>query len=316
LNTNQENDYVQSINRVMNYIEENLGKELTLPDLAAVSGFSQYHFHRIFTAMTGETLFAFIQRLRLEKAATLLCDARANHSITLLAVDLGFSSPSVFSRTFKARFGCSPSQWQNRCRKQNQIESKLSQLLRKTGHAEKDNLRYAVATPLGEKQTQRRKSMQTEVSIQEIPQTTVAYIRYIGPYAGDKELFEGLYSKISSWAQARDIQFESSYVIYHDDPSITEETKLRISVCIPIAADVQVSGEFGKMHIGGGKYAVGRFSLSPDQFGEAWSYMCGQYLPTSGWRPADSVPFERYSSCSEETPGKLLVDICIPVEPA
>ncbi len=43
--------------------------------LARVANFSMYHFHRMFTAMTGESLNRFIQRLRVEKAATLLVNS-------------------------------------------------------------------------------------------------------------------------------------------------------------------------------------------------------------------------------------------------
>jgi len=59
--------YRSRINLAVDYIERNLGRDFALEEIAAVAGFSKYHFHRIFHTFTGETLFQFIQRLRLEK---------------------------------------------------------------------------------------------------------------------------------------------------------------------------------------------------------------------------------------------------------
>jgi AraC family transcriptional regulator len=63
--------YRGRINTAVDYIERNLNQDFSLDQIAAVAGFSKYHFHRIFYTFTGESLFQFIQRLRLEKAATL-----------------------------------------------------------------------------------------------------------------------------------------------------------------------------------------------------------------------------------------------------
>ena len=65
-------DYQSRINRVVDYVEKQLSKNFTLDELAQIAHFSKFHFHRIFYSLMGETLFRFIQRLRLEKAAGLL----------------------------------------------------------------------------------------------------------------------------------------------------------------------------------------------------------------------------------------------------
>ena len=54
-------EYNSRINRVIDYIEANLSKELSLKELADVAHFSPFHFHRIFGAMVGETLNGFIK---------------------------------------------------------------------------------------------------------------------------------------------------------------------------------------------------------------------------------------------------------------
>lgn len=311
MDRNQANEYINRINRVYDYIEDNLGSEMTLKELANVAGFSEYHFHRIFAAMTGETLFSFIQRLRVERSAHLLCSTLKAKSVTEIAANLGFSSSAVFSRTFKKYFGCTPTEYRNS--NQSQKISNIGKLLRNDGKALSEYNGYNGSTRLREIKNWRF-TMKPEVKIEKIEKMKVGYIRYVGPYAGDSQLFENLYGRLGAWAGPRGIDLSTSYIIYHDDPSITDEDKLRVSVCVPIGDDVEVSGEVCEMTIGGGEYAVGRFQLASDEYGNAWSYMCGEYLPNSGYMPADSSPFERYcgSECGED--GKMTVDICIPVE--
>jgi AraC family transcriptional regulator len=140
----------------------------------------------------------------------------------------------------------------------------------------------------------------------------VAYLRYVGPYAGDGKLFENLYKRLFAWTGPRDIDVSTTYIIYHDDPNVTDEDKLRMSICVPVGSDVQVSGEIGEMTINGGTYAVGTFLLGNDEYAKAWDYMYSEWLPGSGYQPAPEASFERYSSHCEAD-GKMMVDICVPV---
>jgi len=303
LKKSQANEYIVRINKVCDYIDSHIGDDMTLAELADVAGFSEYHFHRIFAAMTGETLFSFIQRLRLERAAMRLF-IDGDISVTRIGAECGFSSPAVFSRAFKKRFGCAPSEF--RRSKESQEKSSLSQLLRNDGKAYSCESGYN-----GRKK--RRFAMKPEVKIEKIEPMRVAYLRYVGPYAADGELFERLYKRFFAWAVPRGIDVSITYIIYHDDPKVTDGDKLRMSICVPIGGDVQVSGEIGEMTIAGGTYGVGRFVLGTQEYGEAWDYMYSEWLPDSGYQPAPEAPFERYigSECDEN--GKMTVDICVPV---
>lgn len=305
MNSGQANEYVRRINLVCDYIDQNYGTELTLKELAAVAGFSEYHFHRIFAAMTGETLFGFITRLRVERAAALLC-TRIDLPVTQVAADCGFSSHAVFCRLFKKRFGMPPSAFRDR--NHGQTDSSLSQLLRNRGEAPEGAARYD-----GFINSTGRYEMNPVVNIEKIPKTRLAYIRYVGPYQNDGALFESLYGRLFAWAKPRGVNTTVTYILYHDDPAITEEAKLRVSVCVPIGADVAVSGEVCEMEAFGGTYAVGHFDLKNGEYGEAWASMYSGWLPTSGYVPVNEPCFERYvSDCSCKD--KMPVDICIPVQ--
>ena len=66
------NPYLARINRVVDHIRASLDGDLRLEALAQLAGFSPFHFHRIFHALTGETVGDCVGRLRLERAVALL----------------------------------------------------------------------------------------------------------------------------------------------------------------------------------------------------------------------------------------------------
>lgn len=103
-------EYEKRANRVVDHIHEHLAEELSLAALARVAAFSPFHFHRVFRAITGETLFAFIQRLRLERSAGALL-AHPDVSVLAVALDHGFSSAATFARAFKGHFGMSATEF-------------------------------------------------------------------------------------------------------------------------------------------------------------------------------------------------------------
>jgi AraC family transcriptional regulator len=98
--------YRSRINRVIDYVNSNLDKSISLEELASVAFFSPFHFHRIFVAVTGESVNHFTNRIRLEKSARLL--KFSSHPISDIAVQCGFSSPATFSRAFKQYYGVRP----------------------------------------------------------------------------------------------------------------------------------------------------------------------------------------------------------------
>ena len=103
--------------------------------------------------------------------------------------------------------------------------------------------------------------------------------------------------------------------LYHDAPEITTPEKLRVSVAISVAPGTEVEGEVGIMTLEGGTYAIARFSLNETEYGAAWQWVYGGWLPGSGYQPADGAPFERYPELEPEDDGRFLVEICVPVRP-
>lgn len=309
LNEHLISEYKSRINRVYDYIEQNIHKTLTLEELASIANFSKFHFTRIFWAMTGETPFQFITRFRLERAANLLVYNR-KESIFGIALKCGFSDISVFSRNFKAYFGISASEW----RRKKQYSNINQQRHNKSQRAPDTSMYFCRETNTIKWSSTMK--LNQSVEVKNLPKMTVAYIRHTGPYKGDEKLFERLFNQLFAWAGPRELMQQPDMkmlVIYHDDPSVTEEKNLRMSVCMTIPEDTKVDGEIGKMTIDGGKYAVARFMLTSKDYEQAWSWLYGTWFPSSGYQPDDGPCFEMYTE--EAKDGETKVDICIPVKP-
>ncbi|HHD81947.1 MAG TPA: AraC family transcriptional regulator, partial [Campylobacterales bacterium] len=95
------------LNKAINHIIRNFTDVPNLEEVSKISGFSKFHFHRLFKAYTGETLHQFIKRIRLERAAFLLVFQK-HRSITDVALSCGFSSSQNFATAFKKHFNSTP----------------------------------------------------------------------------------------------------------------------------------------------------------------------------------------------------------------
>jgi AraC family transcriptional regulator len=317
-------EYTARINHVIDYIEANIGKDLSLAELAGVAHFSPFHFHRIFSAMVGETLNGFIWRIRVEKAADRLIN-NPRKSITEIALECGFSGSSTFARAFREVFHMSARQWRSggflQDSKPGKTDSKESQTVSNT---RKDFDIHPYYTENMNQQIWRvemkpNKELIASVEVKDIADIHVAYIRHIGPYAGDQQLFGNLFNRLCTWAGPRGLlRFpETKFItIYYDNPEITDESKLRTDICITVPADTQVDGEVGKATIPAGKYAIAHFEINPERYGDAWNAVYGGWLPESGYQPDDRPCFELYLNDPKTHPeGKHIVDIYAPVKP-
>ncbi|MFC2130670.1 GyrI-like domain-containing protein [Bacteroidota bacterium] len=322
-------EYISRINRVIDYIDANICEELKLNKLSEIANFSPYHFHRVFRGMVGETLNQFIHRIRIEKSVMFLV-GNPNMSITEIALDCGFSGSASFARAFKDYFKMSASEFRDKVHSSNsKIGIMISKDSKQNGKPDKapEDIEGYFGDVLNDyfQNNERKNAMngvkkvEGKVEVKELSEMNVAYVRHIGPYKGDSGLFEGLFGKLFQWAGPRGLlNFPNtqSMAVYHDDPEITHEDKLRTSVCITVPEEIEVSGEVGKMKIDGGRYAVARFELDTADYPGAWDFVFSKWLPESGYQPNDGVCFEVYQNDPKQHPeGKCIVDICVPVRP-
>lgn len=300
-------EYIYRINRVVDYIENNLDNDLSLEKLADVANFSPFHFHRIFSAFMGETLNDFIKRIRVEKAASMLLTDK-DRPISEVAELCGYNSLSVFCRNFKNHFKTSAQDFRNSWESENSKNGKTDS---KTDRLKASSNEYVCDVKSSKT---RRITMKKNVEIKEMPAMNVIYCRHVGQF----DQIGKAYEKLFKWAGPRGLlQFPETkgLTYYHDDPKVTNIEKLRQSACITVKGDVKTEGEIGKMTILGGKYFVSHFEISAMEFQQAWDSAC-LWLSESGYQPADESPYELYHNNHEEHPQKkFIVDICIPVKP-
>lgn len=298
--------YKASINRVVDYIQANLGETLSLKQLSEVACYSKFHLNRIFSAYMGESVYQYIKRLRLEKSAELL-EANSTVSITDVALMCGFENSSSFAKSFKKHFKMTATQWRN---KPGNVPVNESAPVR----IERAEFSIRQGTPVW---TYHLKNAVRQVVVEDIPPLTFAYIRQIGPYQGGEALLSDAYTRLLRWAAARGLVNENTipWHIYHDNPNITEYKKLRVMVGIPATDAVEPSGPVGITKIPGGRCGVCRFLLKPEEFAGAWRWMFSQWLVNSGYEWDNRESFERCHG-KKTINGDLVfeVDICIPVK--
>jgi AraC family transcriptional regulator len=98
--------YDDRIQRSVDYIDAHLMEDINLDEVAARSGYSLSHFHKVFPAVTGFSIKEFVRNKRLAAAARRL--VTSHDRILDIALDCGFESQEVFTRAFSALYGLTP----------------------------------------------------------------------------------------------------------------------------------------------------------------------------------------------------------------
>jgi AraC family transcriptional regulator len=302
-------EYAARMNRVVEHIQTHLDEPLDLERLAAIACFSPFHFHRLFTAWMGETLQAFVHRLRLERAALALV-FNPRKSVTEIALDCGFSGSSTFARAFKAAYGLSASDWRKR---------KICQTDRKPWEAEGAGM--AGSSDTRDPRVLRKENAMThfpiDIQVRTLQPTTLAYLRHVGPYKGNVDLFRRLFGQLMAWAGPRGFLEPEPRLLslFLDNPNLTPAAKHRLEVAVVVPPGTAPDGPIGIKTLEGGLYALGRAWVRGDQYAEPWDALVGDWLPGSGYQPDHRPALEFYLNNPEADPeGRYHLEIGLPVK--
>nr|WP_321459188.1 response regulator [uncultured Cohaesibacter sp.] len=104
----------ERMQNVLNYIERNINKEITLEDAASCASVSSCYFSRLFKKTMGETFVAYVKHRRIEHAKDLL--ESSDLPIMNIALDLSFSDINYFAKVFKKEVGLTPSEFRRQHR--------------------------------------------------------------------------------------------------------------------------------------------------------------------------------------------------------
>lgn len=276
-------EYQKQINVIVEYINNHLAENIDLEMLAEISSFSPWHFHRIVRAFLGEPIGAFIVRMRVEMAARLL--RYSDLPVQDIAYRVGYDVPSSLSKSFRLFYGISPSGFRN-------------------------DKNYTIMKPV-----ELKPDLKVEVEEKVLFSKQVIYVRLIGAYAGLD--YGAAWKRL--WDHVREENLFAPEVehicVYHDDPKVTEQDKLRTEICIALPRVGKPKGEVGVKEIPGGKYAIFRYTGSYANLRAVYDTIYGKLLPEHGYKLGDTPGFEKYLNHPDQTkPDELVTEICIPVQ--
>lgn len=300
-------DYKDRMDRVTTYIRQNSHQKLSLDRLADVSGFSKYHFSRIFTSIEGVTPIAFVNRERLQQAVYLL--AEANKTVLDISNQCGFESVSSFNALFKKHYGKTPSEVRNSLKKNSNFSvhfSKKQEELASSVEYNRDGRNHLLS-----------RAWEKMITIKELPEYEVAYVRHVGSYMDTRVAWE----KLGRWAIQQGLTPKHHYFIgiSLDDGHLVEEWACRYDACVTLPYGFE-RHEQHKTHVeyktlSGGMYAVYPYYDTIDKFVLAYQSVFGLWLPNSEY-DADDRPCLEFcmNDPSSDKEGKCKVELYIPIK--
>lgn len=291
-------EYWARIDRVMNYVAEHIDEPLPLHTLARVSNFSPFHFHRIFRALTGETLNDYVKRQRLERAVSLRKYA-PRLTLTEIAFRCGFNSSVDFSRSFKAAYGVAPSR----------LNPAALEKKRKKCKASPEHSAYAALLRMPKPRREFR------VQVRPRPAMTIAFLRVHDSYADGK--VNAAFARMMEWVRARGLERSGALIgMSQDDPTITPLEKCRYDVCYTVPEGTRPEGPIGIRRIRANRFATLRIQGDLRLAMAAYEYLFARWLPSSGWQPTHDPGMEVFVRTPEEL-GWENFDVlgCLPVRP-
>ncbi len=297
--------YEQAVHRAAERIVTALDQALDLERLARDAGLSPFHFHRVFRGMVGETPLELHRRLRMERAAWRVLND--GDGITAIAFDAGYETHEAFTRAFKAQYGASPSEF----RKWSAGGSPRAPQIEIVARSRIHFLPRAKSQPPSFNFIRGETAMQVEIT--DRPDLRVAAVQHVGAYNRISEAF-GRLGAIAG--QAGLFGSDASMIaIFHDDPEMTPEDKLRSDAGITVPPTTNLPTGLTELKVPGGRYARTTHKGSYDGLGDAWARLMGEWLPKSGHRFGNGVSYELYRNTPmNAAPNELLTDLYIPLE--
>jgi len=275
--------YQRQLDAVTDYIYAHLDDDLSLDRLADVSGFSPYHWHRIYRAVRGETAAQTVRRLRLERAATML--AQNAWPLERIARRAGFTSADAFSRAFQRAYDRTPGRFRSD---------------RAGGPNGTGGSRRPAVIPDAESPTP------YPVRVEERPERRLAVAEHRGSYMGIGRAFARVVDRMGLR--------KPMVAIYEDDPDAVPEAALRAVAGAVVGPEAEVPEDLETRVVPAGRYAVMRYAGPYSSMHAAYLWLYGQWLPTSGHEPRNHPVVEEYLTDPATTPpAQAVTDILLPL---
>jgi len=294
-------EYYDRMFRVLEHIHGHVHEDLTLDGLARVACFSPYHFHYIFRGIVGESLGAYIRRLRLERAWHQLLDGA--RPVAEVARGAGYGSHEAFDRAFKTHFGMTPSE-ARRAGEGNDARPPSD-----------GRLPEALAARLQRLLQTSDDGVDLGVEIRRIEPIRVATMRQVGPY----DQIGALFDRLMAWAGRHRMIGPATRVLglCYDDPEMTPPSRCRYEACLALdpGQSVTPGSDVGEILIQGGEYAVAVHRGQHCDLPETYALICGRWCPRVGREIRDVPCIENYLNHPRNTPVEdLRTEVYVPLQ--
>lgn len=286
-------DYRRRVERVVDMIRANPAHPFSVKELAYHAAFSEFHFHRVFRSVTGESVAQCIIRLRLEMASGALIYRRKT-TVTEIALECGFSSSANFSKVFRKVYDCSPTQYRQ--------NHPAGFRMRRIGKAKPTDPAYP-------------DKMSVDVEILNLPERTLASLRLIGPYTHSG--ISQLYADLSRWHQrvlGNPAPAESINITWSDS-ALAEQETWRLDACYEVPRGTKGTDRVVMRTLTRGRTACLKVSLSVTEMhriSDHWDWLFSSWLPQSGIELADSPAYEVYHATTDNT--DFDITLCLPLK--
>jgi AraC family transcriptional regulator len=263
------------LERAATLISTRLDDPPLLEELATAAAVSPFHFHRIWRALTRETVGQTVLRLRLEASKELLQTKDATVAET--AISVGFATPQSFARAFRRHTGMTPTE-------------------------------HRAASP----PTSAASGKELKVEIERRGEILVVALRRQGKAYTD---LNATFGQVWSWAEATDVlkRLEGIYGIPLDDSASVPLDRLRYDACLALGV-TPAPEPLRVLALPAGDYARLRHRGSYDGLEATTQKLVGDWLPGSGWEPANFPVFHHFISDPDATPvEELVTDVLLPL---
>lgn len=268
---------------VIDYIYDNMDKKLTLAELANKAMYSKYHFHRVFKILVGETLNAFVKRVKMERAH-LHIHQNTTATISDHSVRFGYSSLANFSRDFRDYYGYSPSE----AKANIDLPFKHAAI----------TLDHPCISFIGERQ---------------VPTQMVIYKKVITGY--QPQIILASYIELYQYITTKNYTIKQLVGLAHDNPEYTPANKCKYDVCIAISGKKMnlTNSCYSYKELKGGRYVIFDFVGERRHIISAWDYILKKWMINSRYR-IDDRPYMNIFLQTEITKTTVVkANLCLPI---
>lgn len=275
-------DRKKLVNQSIDFIIQHLNEHLSLDTVADQFHLSKYHFSRIFKEETGESVYGFIKRCKVDQSAI---DMKLNPTKAIIDIGLDYGySASNYSSLFRKHHDTSPVMFRQ------SIPTDC------------------MAIPFAPERVAHFKTVEeyaTQIEIKKMDDLFVLYERFIGNYVDLEKNWYQFLDKYKAFFNKKTILVER----FFHDPAITTPAQCICDICMTVEHDCDLSNV---MWISGGQWIIYHFDGEIKDIFETLQGIFSVWLPQSGYKMAQRYGLNIYRRIDWDN-HSVVMDLCIPI---